>query len=283
MNSELEQIQYDVSVAYGSERTVETVRAQTAFALREFAHLGVAPTHMAAPTGKLVRFVEAKLDGYAERGLNSRYFSVGFITAGDGDGALDIEAVVSFRGAGPDGTSKLLVDETLADGDHRRRTLDLAEVSKARYGIGFTMARIWGPMLYVGGGHLSTRRPDPRHDLVRLNISFWSSGRRAQVWERGLIRDVYPLNWLNEKQLARPVDGLALADWIETRAENGKLTRCGDMGLWEVEASEIPRLRSVLVEADIIFNWPRHIEGAAEHPNAAESERMLREGTLLWP
>ena len=139
------------------------------------------------------------------------------------------------------------------------------------YGIGYTRDHSFGPAMYAIGivQGLGTSGDE---DMEGLNISFWNNGKRARVWERGLVRDVYEWNFLNQQQLAMAIHGIALKSWIQSDSRRGTLTAMsGGIVLWEIDRADIPAARRALWDAGLIFDWTTHIEGAQAHPNAMAS------------
>ena len=64
---------------------------------------------------------------------------------------------------------------------------------------------------------------------------------------RGILRDVYPWNFLTAPQLESKVKKETLADWIQRRKWRGRLEQVDDrITLWDVQEKYIPKIRSVL-------------------------------------
>jgi hypothetical protein len=80
-----------------------------------------------------------------------------------------------------------------------------------------------------------------------------------QVFREGLLRDVYPWNFLTLPQLTRQVRGIALEQWIQRDARRGKLgLLCDGVSLWEVAEANIPEIRQELRQAHVIFDWRKY-------------------------
>lgn len=62
-----------------------------------------------------------------------------------------------------------------------------------------------------------------------LNVPRWlDMGMRLGVWRQGVLRDVYPWNFLTAPQLAAKVEGCSLRAWISQDVRRGTLTAVSD-------------------------------------------------------
>lgn len=137
----------------------------------------------------------------------------------------------------------------------------LAQVLKPAYGIGFTREHRLGPELYAvgicyGGDDVPTGEA---YEEAR-NISRWCDmGMVKQVYREGLLRDVYPWNFLTQPQLTKPVGGVPLERWIQQSMERGKIgPLCDGVVLWEVAEAHLPAVRLALYKAGVIFDWRKY-------------------------
>jgi hypothetical protein len=121
------------------------------------------------------------------------------------------------------------------------------------YGIGYVRSHRRGPELYASGvGRGLTLSAPDREEALR--ISRWCDGIAEQVWRNGLLRDIYPWNFLTPPHLGTRVEGASLRDWISEDARRGSVSEMpNDVVLWEVPASSIPDVRTVLRDAHLIF------------------------------
>lgn len=133
---------------------------------------------------------------------------------------------------------------------------------KPAYGIGYKRDHRLGPAMYAigicqglgpgGYGVGLTEAEQAEAD----SISRWGDGMTARVWQDGILRDVYPWNFLTRPQLVRPVGGKSLEQWIGQDGSRGTLSPVAEnVLLWEVEEARIPDLRLTLHEAGVIFDW----------------------------
>lgn len=121
------------------------------------------------------------------------------------------------------------------------------------YGIGFRRPFGLGPTYYAM--NLATVGVDKAE---RLRISWWQEARERKLYRAGMLRDVYPWNFLNASQLAARVGDLSLEKWIRHDARRGTLAPfAGELTLWEVPDQDIPFVRQVLYDAGVIFDYER--------------------------
>jgi hypothetical protein len=90
-------------------------------------------------------------------------------------------------------------------------------------------------------------------------ISRWGNGMTAEVWKRGLLRDVYLWNFLSDPHLRMTIGTVSLEQWIRADGRRGQLESL-DAGLWfwEVAAANLEPVRMALVAANIIFDLNSH-------------------------
>jgi len=159
----------------------------------------------------------------------------------------------------------------------------LAQVLKPVYGIGYTMAHKLGPELYAVGINFGSDVPTGDAYEEACNVSRWCDmGMVQEVYRMGILRDVYPWNFLTQPQLAKPVDGLPLEQWIRRGTKRGVLSPlCDGMWLWEIAESNIPEARRTLRQTDVIFDW-RKLDQDGDLPgDPRESLRRVLEGQDL--
>jgi hypothetical protein len=130
------------------------------------------------------------------------------------------------------------------------------------YGIGFERPLALGPIFYAlgiccGGDPAPT---GDAYDEAR-NISRWSNlGMVRQVYRQGLLRDIFPWNFLTKPQLDKEIGGMPLAKWIQKDGGRGRLdVLCDDVWLWEVDPSQQAAKRKELQRAGTIFDWRKYL------------------------
>ncbi len=133
---------------------------------------------------------------------------------------------------------------------------------KPTYGIGYTRDHSLGPQFYaVGICYGGDDVPTGQAYEEQRNIGRWGDlGMDKQVYRDGLLRDVYPWNFLTKPQLTKLVDGITLEKWIRQDPRRGTLGELsGDVLLWELDSAELPWVRQALHQSEAIFNWRKYI------------------------
>jgi len=138
---------------------------------------------------------------------------------------------------------------------------------KPAYGIGYPRQRRMGPTMYVRGicqgfgpqGWGIRSEMSSEETAEADKISRWGNGMTAEVWKRGLLRDVYLWNFLSDPHLRMTIGTVSLEQWIRADGRRGQLESL-DAGLWfwEVAAANLEPVRMALVAANIIFDLNSH-------------------------
>jgi hypothetical protein len=129
------------------------------------------------------------------------------------------------------------------------------------YGIGFFRNINYGPMFYVSG---ILQRPEigssmPEGEIESTICRWGDQAMPRELYNQGIIRNVYPENFLNSSQLRAKVDKVNLEEWITADAQRGTLKKINDkLSQWSVPEKLILPLRKELVYTGIIFNWARY-------------------------
>lgn len=127
------------------------------------------------------------------------------------------------------------------------------------YGYIFSQEMRYCPGLYsrgVGFGNIMNERKDDHG----MNISWWGRTGSDEDWsyEAGLLRDIYPHNFLSTPYLDAPVGGtlVSLREWIEADADRGTLEPfTGALWLWRPVVEHIPAIREALYRAGRVYYW----------------------------
>jgi hypothetical protein len=142
-----------------------------------------------------------------------------------------------------------------------RSSLDLiagavAEAVEPEYGIGYYREHKLGPSFYAIGicKGLSYSEEDME---AASHISKWGQiGMELKIWKKGLLRDLYPWNFVSELQLSALISGVSLRDWIQSDKRRGSLSSFWNgLTLWEVDEAHLVQVRSELWNSGLIFNW----------------------------
>jgi hypothetical protein len=138
----------------------------------------------------------------------------------------------------------------------------IIQTTRPGYGIGYTRPHQLGPSVYAVGivqGIGTPGERTPAEEAEAHRISHWGDGAAARVWEKGLLRDVYPWNFVSTHQLHARVSGVPLKEWIR-RGGRGELEQLSeDLWFWELDPELIPAVREALDKGDLIFDWKKHV------------------------
>ena len=141
----------------------------------------------------------------------------------------------------------------------------IVSILRPQYGIGYYRDWKLSPYFYAIGmpqGLGCDIGPDPPEVEEEIeNISRWGDALYEKaVYTEGILRDVYPWNFLTASALKKKVDDVPLKKWIESSASRGSLKPLSQgVVLWQVKQANIPRIRKVLWDAGIIFNWRNYL------------------------
>src|SRR5262249_36950910 len=125
---------------------------------------------------------------------------------------------------------------------------DIVGILKPAYGIGYKRDHRLGPAMYavgicqgLGPGGYGVGLSEAEREEAD-SISNWGDGMASRIWQQGLLRDVYPWNFLTGHQLAKLVDSVPLEQWIRLDARRGTLDPLSDdVFLWEVKEHDLPQ------------------------------------------
>jgi len=175
---------------------------------------------------------------------------------------------------------------------------DIQEIACIEYGYGFDMGMEKGPVIYVNGGTLNGRKFFSQPQLEE--IAKWSHAigecRKLGLPLSDLLRDIYPLNFLNPHHLAMQVKDQSLKDWIEADPKRGGLKPLieGKLWTWQVPENRIASIRKVLGPERLLISWGDfntpsggplgHTYGAkkADQPKPAFNGLPLTEDEQRW-
>ncbi len=144
-----------------------------------------------------------------------------------------------------------------------------------KYAYLFQQEMRLAPLYYASGlGFGDIRRE--RHADYRTNISWWghTASRDARTFSEGILRDIYPHNYLSESHLSARI-GMShqtLRQWIEANPANrGALSSFTEtLTEWAPPVAGIPVIREELYRAGRVFYWrcfcPQSPESRGKRP-----------------
>ncbi|HWL07899.1 MAG TPA: hypothetical protein VNQ76_05825 [Planctomicrobium sp.] len=138
----------------------------------------------------------------------------------------------------------------------------IAIILNPHYGFNCEMDHKSGPQFYAIG--LNHHRADEDESNTReeeLAVSRWGDiGMEEGVYTNGIIRDVYPINYLSEFHLKTQIDEQTLHSWISSESSRGTLEAVNKrIFSWKVSPPKIPQVRERLWASGIIFNWRSYL------------------------
>lgn len=133
------------------------------------------------------------------------------------------------------------------------------EISSFEYGYSFDMEIEKGPVFFVNGGTLNGRKFFSQVQIEEIAKWTHAKGESEKLGlpVSDLLRDVFPLNFLNPHHLGMQVKGQSLKDWIEADPRRGSLRPLieGKLWTWSVPENRIQALRKVLGPARLLISW----------------------------
>lgn len=130
---------------------------------------------------------------------------------------------------------------------------EIAKLVRPLYGIGFCQPFRCGPTLFARGMRCPGTAKD---DLETLRAHFGNLMYRYYA-TKGLLSDLFELNFLTAAQLDRPVGDMTFKQWILSDVrERGELSRFTDeMWLWKLTPEQIVVQRPILKAAGRIVDF----------------------------
>ncbi len=103
----------------------------------------------------------------------------------------------------------------------------------------------------------------PRYE-EKLTVSRWGDmGMIEEVYRQGIVRDIYPWNFLSSVHLERPVSGTTLGEWIREDRARGSLERIREGAwFWEVASENLAAIKGALRDTGVIFDWRQLVSKA---------------------
>lgn len=270
MTIDFKRDEHSVLAFYGI-RSLQPVEDVLRLALGWMARVGCSPDLMGTELdkGKFVRFQKSLDKAQADGFRSVRHFQMVSLSPGARSNLDGTKCNICYQKNTETINAYLIIgfhSQTLSlrSPELRRIAESACRVTRPTYGIGFGRDFDWEPIFYAMGIS-SVHDTDEEGD----RISQWTEAVRYGLPELGLIRDVYPWNFLTAAHLKRAIGKETLHHWIHAAANRGALSPLTDrVFLWAVDDLNIPKVREALVEADIVFDYEnKHIVPALEKFN----------------
>lgn len=128
----------------------------------------------------------------------------------------------------------------------------------APYGIGLTMNQGRGPGFYISGmGYQRGDAPPPTPEEAEYEQrrGEWGTiGTHFKVYNEGVLRDVYPWNFLSDRHLSREFQGQPFGEWVRKDRSRGTLEQVAEgKWFWCIPRSDVLHVRAALWESNLIF------------------------------
>ena len=134
---------------------------------------------------------------------------------------------------------------------------DLYEYLEPAYGYAYQRPFKLGPSFYpfgVSSGLDYSEEEEKEAD----QISKWADeyGYEDGDYKTGLMRDIYPMNFLSEVHFKQKIEGQNLKSWIESSSENGELKQLADnLWSWWVPKDKIPAIREKFIPTGLLLSF----------------------------
>lgn len=246
---------------YGGTFNSHTLSMAYQYLIEWISSLGLTPTHMSA-TGKGFSGRQLSFDSLDKR-LKKQHFNVqsyNIAVIDSREYPKSIKYVPKYlvrTELWPRDASGVLICQTKEQSFDRNvfgmPAIEYIKTLSPAYGYGFYLPYRWGPANYAMGA--GTMPPDfvaeesSTLDRYASEANRWyRKGRMPKAYLQGLLRDVFPWNFLTAPQLDRPIDGEPLRNWIMKESWRGTLKPIDErIMLWDVEVGNIPRIREILL------------------------------------
>lgn len=110
------------------------------------------------------------------------------------------------------------------------------------YGFGYEMPLSQGPNLYAGGVFRGGNGVVPIFSKEEDNfVSFWcQKAKLEECYNKGFIRDLFPVNFFSDIQLNHKFEETTLGDWI-SNCDFGETTRVGHLTCWSISDKNVAK------------------------------------------
>ncbi|ODA36607.1 hypothetical protein [Planctopirus hydrillae] len=124
------------------------------------------------------------------------------------------------------------------------------------YGYLFSQAKDNGPFFYAMGMNFGVPSNFKTSDS-QLAISRWGDvGLEQEVYRQGVLRDVFPYNYLSEAHVSRRIGDKTFTQWVDSDSWRGTIRPINEKAwLWRVATGDEPRLSAELNDHGMIFDW----------------------------
>lgn len=127
---------------------------------------------------------------------------------------------------------------------------DLYLYLEPTYGYGYQRNFRYNPSFYPFGMTGGTTPRGEEGKIEKWQIEYFNDGS----YKTGILRDIYPTNFLTEPHLIQKLGNQTLRSWIESTDNHGKLHPLNDqLWAWHVPDERIPSIREELRNTRILL------------------------------
>jgi hypothetical protein len=141
--------------------------------------------------------------------------------------------------------------------------INLCIIMRPKYAFLYKFPFVFSPWTYVSGMTNTEYDNIPhekyyneKHVDIRKRISSWHwHDNKQKICEQGFLREIYPLNFINENHLDHEIfPKTTLKDWIKAADHRGTLEKATDeLWLWAVPDEDLEFVTKELAMSDILL------------------------------
>ena len=155
----------------------------------------------------------------------------------------------------------------------------------ASYGIGLAMNQGRGPGFYLAGmGYHRGDAPPPTSEEIeyeRRRGDWGTIGTYFKVYNQGVLRDVYPWNFLSDRHVSRDFEGQAFGDWIRKDRARGTLEQVAEgKWFWCVPRGNVQDIRAILWGSNFIFKREDYVQSSSARDHVGLNTKTRDGGRL---
>lgn len=122
------------------------------------------------------------------------------------------------------------------------------------YGYGYQRPFKLGPSFYPFGVIAGLDYGEPERKLISKwgNEYSYEDGR----YETGMLRDIYPINFLSQAHFEHKIEGQSLKAWIESSPAHGELKQLADnLWSWWIPEDKIAAIREKFIPTGLLLSY----------------------------
>jgi hypothetical protein len=159
---------------------------------------------------------------------------------------------------------------------------EVAEACLIRYGYSYVIDKYYGPFFHAVGmffRHAFRKDLPPLEGTERKRTGDWSRAS-DEVKISGVLRDVFPLNFLSEVHRRVIIEGVPLFDWISQDESRGRLEQIiPTLWAWQVPEDKCIEFGDLFESAGLLVPPPP----PASPEDVRKLEELLESGKLVGP